>query len=208
MVFFQNLPVTCTAIRSCSTYRVTALFSGSKPGFWLSCKVWGSGCCFAPWLAAPCAVIPPFSKETQQGSVWNPPVTPPSSGTAGQPVSVTGQTVVCRPGGFKAQSVWTWGTKLELLPFPLTCWHAGLSAVCGTRSSRKGGGCQVLMKAQNYRVKNQEKNRHKDSPEFSIAGWEHLLAAGWLQSRHPAARQHQAEPCRHPLLFGSPPGWP
>ena len=88
--------------------------------------------------------------------------------------------MVCWPGGFKAQPVWTWGTKLELLPFPFSsmCWHTGLSAVCGTRSSRKGGGCQVLMKAQNYRVKNQEKNRHKDSPEVSTAGWEHLLAAG------------------------------
>lgn len=100
--------------------------------------------------------------------------------------------------------MWRWGTKLELLPFPSssTCWHVGLSAICGTQSSWKGRGCQVLMKAQNYRVKNLEKNRHKDSPEVSTASWEHLPTAGRLLPCHPAAWQHQAEPCRLP-----PPVW-
>lgn len=146
------------------------------------------------------------SPKGQGSSGAPPPVTAASPGTAGEAVSATGQPSVCWYGGAKPQPA---GRQAQSQSFSLcpawadrpACWlwHAEL---------REGGGCRALTKADNCRVRNREQKRHKGTPEVSSAGWERLLAAGWLQSRRPAAQQHHTEPCGHPLLSGSlPKGW-
>lgn len=58
----------------------------------------------------------------------------------------------------------------------------------------------MLTKAQSYRVKNQEKNRHKDFPEASTAVWEHSLAAA--DSGHATPQLSKGQVIGLELLWG------